>query len=290
MTLSIKNNATILNDRIELWFDSKDPVRQKMINQIPPTASVVTTFEFLDQLANRDHIYAFRNVWQNSNQFLTHSGFKLPDVSYALIDWSCPWLSGDILNSKIEYSQQYLQRIHDFYFSKSWETVSAVEDITLLSKPLTNETQSPLVENLQMPFINISTKNILEIGDHINFIHLNISPNTRTPLNILPLEFIWQSRNETNDFLLTIIRIMKNNQIILSREHILGYVFNATPLWKKEQYVRENYYLSIPHLTPGEYRINISVFNLSQNKYEDIRNSKNKTYNNLDVLTFTVKQ
>ncbi|MCB9772395.1 MAG: DUF2079 domain-containing protein [Candidatus Omnitrophica bacterium] len=291
MTMSFKSNLPILKNRIEHWFDSKDPIRQNMLSQIPPSASVVTTFEFLDQLANRDNIYAFRNVWQNSNQFLTHSGFKLPDVSYALIDWDCPWLLGDLFNSKKENSQQYLQRIHDFYFSRSWETISAVEEITLLSKTLTNEPKPPLVENLQTPFTNeILTKNILEIGDHINFINLNISHNPDTPLNILPLEFIWQSRKETDDFLLTIIRIVKDNRVILNKEHILGYAFNSTPLWKKEQYVRENYYLSIPRLTPGEYQINISVFNLSQKKYEDLRNSKNKTYNNLNVLTFTVKQ
>ena len=276
-------------NRTASWQDRLDPARQNMMKFIPKDASVVASFDFLSPLASRKNLFSLHNVWQNYEPFTGKTPFVLPnDLSHALIDWNCPWLWDDLLYSTKENSKNYLKRIHDLYFSRPWETIDAIEDITLLSTSKKNTNQR-LVENSQSFFPNSSKKFDINIGENLKLLDLQIRPIKVANKNVLPLELVWQSTAKTNDFLAIVLSIVKENEILITRRHVIGYTFNATPLWEESQYVKEHYNLLLPALERGEYILNISVFNISQKKLETIY-FNNQKFNNLNFLNFTLAE
>ncbi|MCB9772396.1 MAG: DUF2079 domain-containing protein [Candidatus Omnitrophica bacterium] len=276
-------------NKIALWEDRLDPARQNMLQRIPKDASVVASFNFLAQLTSRKDLFSLHNVWQNYEPFTGKTPFVVPnDLSYLLIDWNCPWLRDDLLYSTKENSNNYLKQIHALYFARSWETIDAIEDITLLSASQTNDGQR-LVENSQSFFSDSPKRFDISIGEHLKLLDLQILPINVANKSILPLELVWQSTAPINDLLAIHLSIVQKNQIRITRKHVIGYAFNATPLWEKNQYVKERYNLLLPALERGEYILNISIFNISKKKLETISFNNQKS-NNLNLLKFTLKE
>ncbi len=268
--LFVKGFLPEFEKRIERWTDRLDPVRQNFFDQIPKNASALASFDFLDRLANRKGLYSLHNVWLNHATFTGQSPFVLPPVSYALIDWHCPWLWKDLLNSERKLTFSYLSQIHNLYFTRPWQTVDAVEEITLLSTTVKSP-QAPLVENSRSPFPGInSAKSGIEIGTTAKLIHFEIKTPAAGRENILPMVFIWQSQKPTDDFLSVELKLSKDKKIILQKGHPVGYAFNANPSWTEGQYIKEYYNLLIPTLAPGEYTLNVSIFNINKRTFEQL--------------------
>ena len=88
--------------RINVHQDYLNQKRWELIDRVPPQAGVVATFEFLPALSLREGVYSFHKVFDDTFQDLqemkkselnVHERFSLPKgVSYALIDFSDPWL------------------------------------------------------------------------------------------------------------------------------------------------------------------------------------------------------
>ncbi len=274
-------------EKISYWDDRMDPTRRILINQIPPDAGVISTFDFLSHLANRQNVYSFKNIWQGHNIF-TNAPFIPPQAPYALIDWDCPWLWGDLLDAKEEQKRKYLMRLNEFYFSRPWQSGETIEEISLLSTVKPHDAESPLIENSNTPFSEDHLNEInMTIGNRIKLLYF--SAGRKMPGNrILPLEFVWQSIIPTKDFLAVKISILKNGKMIILRQHPIGYTFNANPLWEKGQFVRERYNLKLPTLTRGEYVINLSFYNLSQDRPEPI-DFKGQKMDSLNFLNFTIR-
>lgn len=253
------------NRRVADWADRMDPIRTAMINRIPPEEKLIASFDFLAPLANRKELYSFHSLWQNYQTFNNGKAFTLPDtVKVALIDWRCPWLWGDLLISRRVQSRQYLERINHFYFSYPWQVRQAVDDIILMERRGTSGL--PLVENL--PSDAIIREIDAKISNNLTLANLKAGALTN---GVLPLEFTWEATEEISDYLFVIIKIFKDDKLILLRKHPIGYTFNATPLWKKGQCVREYYYLLWPQqLKTDHYQIAISVENQNTKQLETL--------------------
>lgn len=281
-SLQIKKCFPQYQERLILLYDRLDPVRQRMFEKIPPQASVVASFDFLANLANRQQIFSFHNVWQNYATFTGKTPFILPaNLTHALIDWNCIWLWNDLLNSKNEQVVTYLKQINNFYFSHSWNSINAVEEITLLSIEKTDSEKFSLVENSQIPFAQDDAKPLaIEIANQIKLLDLKVVQPSPERNNILPFTFFWQSKTTTKDLIAIDIILLKDKKIIEQREHPIGYIFNTTALWKEGQYVKENYNLLLSStLKPGQYVLDIAFFNIKSHKYLPIVSNGQKSDN-----------
>lgn len=275
-------------NRISQWQIKPIPTHKSMIDQIPPNASLVTSFDFLSRLTQRHQIFSFQNVWENYSTFTKKTPFVLPkDLSYALIDWMCPWLWFDLLYPPTDnLFKNYLDNIHKFYFSRSWSTVAAIEEITIFSK--TKTSQPPLVENSKTPFQKTNSNfPSLEVNNSIRLVDLEVyTKKLVLQHSVLPFVFTWQSKESTSNFLGIVITLIKENTIIDQRLHPIGYAFNATPLWTKGQYIKENYnFLLSPSIKPGNYTLQIEIIDLKTGRLEPlIINEQKSNHFTLPIL------
>ena len=100
--LNLKDYAQDFKLRINVHQDSLNQKRWELIRSVPSQEGVVATFEFLAPLALRDGLYSFHKVFDDfyqapeqikKSELNLHERFVLPEgVSYALIDFSDPWL------------------------------------------------------------------------------------------------------------------------------------------------------------------------------------------------------
>lgn len=286
--LYTKNYLPNFEKEISPWEDRLDTVRKSMAKEVPSRASIVVNFDFLAPLANRAEIFSLHNVWQNYATFTGKTPFVLPDtLSYALVDWMCPWLWDAVFKSERPLSSnKYLQNLNKFYFSRSWHTVKAVEEITLLSTTNPGTNNSPLVENSLTPFLSASHDSHLDItiGNELKLISLSVKPQNSQD-HTLPLTFVWQAQAPIEDLLGAKIRFLQKDNIITEVLHPLGYAFNLTPLWKQGQYVKEHYniYLAQP-LTRGEYLLDIAIAGLQTGTKTVLINGKQTTSILIPVL------
>lgn len=287
----IQRFMPLFHRRVAAWQDRLDPARQKMLEQIPQNSSVVASFDFLAPLADRQEVFSLHNVWQNYATFTGKTPFALPqDLSYALIDWNCPWLWGDLLKAPRELSRQYLNRINAMYHGRRWQVVEMIEGLTLLSAAPGPGQQPPLVENSSVPFADVPGSLNIKMGESVSLVSLKVREDAPFSPDILPLEFVWRSLKKTEDYLAVMIYIMKDDTLVAQRAHPLGYAFNATPLWQKGHYLKERYNILLPGLAAGEYHIQISLFNLSRNSAVEKVYPNGTGLDRLTVLKFTRQQ
>jgi len=271
ITAETRNFLPDFRERMGFWQDSLDGARHNMVKQIPPDASIIASFDFLDKLVDRKELYSLHTLWRNNIPFTGRPFPTEKPIEFALIDWQSYWLWIDLKDSDQEKVNQYLKRLNEFYFSRQWGTVAAVQDTVLLSTVYGKATQPPLIENAQILFPGVTPAEFtLKVGEHLQLLSMEIPSLSVKAGDVLPFLFVWQSQKPTNDFIAIDLKILKNNRVIAKDRHALGYAFNATPLWKEGQYIKEYYNLLTPPFTPGEYTVNISFINLSNGNTETI--------------------
>ena len=114
-----------------MWVDPLDPVRQKMVELIPPQGSVVTNFEFLSHLSHGRDVYAFYNVWKDANYFSGQTPFILPKtVKYALINFKDPWLVADL---KYNHAAT-MAHMKKFFNANAWHRKASAGSIVLYER------------------------------------------------------------------------------------------------------------------------------------------------------------
>lgn len=276
-----------LKGRMAAWSDRLDPARWQMVSAVPPEASVVATFDFLDKLVNRQDLYPLYNVWKNSNVFTGRSPYRLPqNLSLALIDWECYWLWGLVRESNADRTKEILQRLSDFYFKGGWQVKNAVEEIVLLEKSETSRLPS-LVEVSRNPPPEAFSNPSIAIDNQFLLLHFAVNQQNSLSSATVPLTFLWKAEQDINDLYGMVIELKKEGKTIFHWRRHLGYAVYATPLWKKGDYIKEHYWLLWPPLSPGEYTFFISLVN------ERKQQAGRLTYQNqsgaaVSVMTFRI--
>lgn len=258
------NHLSEFRGRMASWPDRLDPVRWQMVDVIPPDASVMATFDFLDKFADRKDLYSFHNVWRNHNPFTGESPYRIPqNLSLALIDWECPWFWSDVLTQARSGRQDALRHASDFYFQGAWAVKEATEEITLLGKGAAGNLP-PLVEVSKDLPLNLPANPVLSVDNKFSLLDFTIGQKQGvTPRQKIPLTFLWKAQEDMDDLYSMVIELKKGKETVFRWHHHIGYGIYATPLWKKGEHVKERYWLLLPVIFPGEYTISVSLANMT---------------------------
>lgn len=261
---NISRHWPVLKGRMDAWTDRLDSVRWQMVNAVPPEASIIATFDFLDKLSHRKSLYSLHNVWRDINPFTAESPYRLPeDLSMALIDWGCYWMWGDIHDPA--QTRQVLERLSRFYFDHDWTVKDAVEDIVLFQKRR-GEGGLRLVDVRHNPFILAGENLSLTIDQKFQLINFSTDEEARVNTTTLPITMIWKAQGDVPDIYGLVIHLKKDGKTVFRWNHHIGYGVYPTALWKKEDYVKERYWIMLPSLQPGEYVFSVSAVNITQKK------------------------
>ncbi len=277
-----------LKSRMAGWQDRLDSARWQMVDTVPKDASVIATFDFLDKLANRTSLYSLHTLWINASPFRHRKSFDLPsDTRFALIDWECPWLWGDILDHDAERSRDMLRRLSDFYFQGNWRVRNAVEEIVLLEK---NEKDllPLLVDVFRNPTSELVSKPLSAINSQFLLLDFAIDEQSRLSNVTVPLTFLWRAEQNITDLYGMVIALVREGETVFRWYHHPGYGVYATPLWQEGEYIKEHYWIRLPSLSPGEYNFSISLFNLTKQRREELA-YQNQSGRAVSVMTFTVE-
>ncbi|MBF0593927.1 MAG: DUF2079 domain-containing protein [Candidatus Omnitrophica bacterium] len=118
-----------LISRFHFQRDVHDDLYDSMVQRVPPGASVVASFKFLNHLSNRDGLYAFYNVWLGKN-LLTGRTYVLPDtVQYALVDLADPWLAADY-----RLDPENVDKRVQAFMADGWQVRSRSQDTYLMQR------------------------------------------------------------------------------------------------------------------------------------------------------------
>lgn len=268
--------AKELVKKVSQWKDENDQVRWALIKQIPAQASVTSTFQFLSHLANRDNVYPLRNIWNSNNIFKSHSPFVVPQTDYALIDWNCDWLWGEVIAPADKESHQRLNRLKEFYFNNNWQVKAAAGEITLLERNSTSlKKQKPLhlVEVQKSPFQPLADKiKSFSVNHKFQLLNSELTQNTFKNFSqpLTTLTFYWTTKTKLPDYYRITIALLSDGIPLRIWHHPIGYAVYPTRLWEPGDYIKENYWIDLASLEPGKYSIVVEIKNLTQNKWEDI--------------------
>ena len=287
--LNTINHLSEFSGRMASWPDRLDPVRWQMVNVIPPDASVMATFDFLDKLADRKDLYSFHNVWRNHNPFTGESPYRIPqNLSLALIDWECPWFWADVLSQARGGRQDALRHASDFYFQGAWAVKEATEEITLLGKWASGNLP-PLVEVSKDSPLDLPVSPVLSVDNKFSLLDFTVGQKLGVTLRKkIPLTFLWKAQEDMDDLYSMVIELQKGKEAVFRWYRHPGYGVYATPLWGKGEYIKEHYWLLLPSLSPGEYAFSISLVNMTKQQGAELT-YQNQSGGAVSIMTFQVK-
>ena len=127
-------------DRIDLYRDGRQYVRQSFVDAIPKDAGVIATFDYLAPLSLRRDLYSFHKIYdeyyQNAqkiqqSELNTAQSFTLPPgVHYALLDLNDTWLQ---LTRKLNPKKTEWW-VKTFLQNNNWKVVRRYKNLILLQR------------------------------------------------------------------------------------------------------------------------------------------------------------
>lgn len=224
-----------------------DEYKENLLKAIPADASIMTTFEFLPYLANREHLYSFHHLY-NGFYTLSDLPYRLPeDTEYALIDFN------DQLTLDSFYRPDHFKNIQAFSPLERWGAQNVEESICLLQKNTASRVRLFNVLS-EMPTYMHNTSLIIDhaiklLGYDCQFIGDQE----------IHLTLFWQSlstmEKETNIF----IDFLDSAGHLIER-HLqpICYRIFPTQAWQPQQLIRDDHYVILPR----DFKENISSVRL----------------------------
>ncbi len=246
-------NLNIMKSMIFIHDDRFKLARRDLVKTIPKDAPVIGSFDFLSRLSQRKNLYAFFKIYHYS---FGPEMFSLPaPQSYAAIDFMDPWL----LNYLQTRPRSTGKDIHHFFQNENWDVVKAYDDLVLFKKTGT-PCRNCLLEFPTESLSQFDTSPII-IDDTIELHNFpNHTLEERPGLNPLPLTFFWSASKDVDKLYIMRIAIKQRGQIIAHQDHFIGYAIFPTVLWKKDNQIKENYWLWFSGLSKGEYTLEFMIF------------------------------
>ncbi|OGW97360.1 MAG: hypothetical protein A2Z81_08995 [Omnitrophica WOR_2 bacterium GWA2_45_18] len=257
-----------------LLGDRLNPIRWQMINHIPKDAGVVSTFNLLDPLSQRENLYALYNVWLDANLFTGRSPFQVPEeVAYALIDFNDPWLHSAVLTNPSLTSE----RLRKFLLDPAWSVHNAIEDVVLFRKGVPGGLQLVEVNANSVP----QERGIhLTVDDRIELLSLKISQEMLSQKEVLPVTFYLKAKVDVGNRYRMRLVLTKENRIYYKKDRDIGYLLFPTSVWKKDDMVKEYYAYWLPGLGAGEYNVELLFFNMTKGTFASLRSVEDPRISN----------
>ena len=249
--------------------DSRDDMRQHMADLIPPDASVVTSFRFLDKLSSRRHIYSLHYIFLG-REMITQIKYATPEkMEYALLDYSEPWLFQQLQANKntrimqeifLDPERKYgVEKVIDgFVLLKEGE-----EDLSPLFEVLDNPPEEPPKTVLRKPFQVPWKKDTPPL--ELALMGTDNEIIKTDEFEQLQITSYWQCDEPGPLTIYLGIELMADRPgrgplILTRRSYPLCYEIHPTKLWEKNELVKSKHYIALPpRIEPGKYKIRFQV-------------------------------
>lgn len=260
--LNVLNYKRALADRLSWIVDPMDPVRARMIQEVPTDEGVIATLSFLASLSQRSDVYAYLNIVRNIDG-LRWLPFTLPEkVTYALLDLEDSWT----IDETFVDPQTVFPRIQKFFSEHDWRVLDATENIVLLQK---KGSGPKLLERFAPAALNDTAQGntpVIRIDEKFRLLHFEMGQATLFPQasNTLPMTFWWQADEDITDNYKLVITVKGEAGTIGDRLKRIGYSIYPTMTWKAADTLKENYWMRLPQLPPGQYSLYLTFINATR--------------------------
>lgn len=245
-------------------FENEKNINQTMIDKIPPDASIVTTYNFLSSLSNREKIYSLYYAFLGKKQFSNQDYILPDDINYYLINFS------DLITYQLQiennelYDEQYKtgdNRLREYL--KNYGIIKITNNIALFKKNYQSDKKLLKIFNKKnfTPDDKFISKQI-NLDNKILFLGYNSSIDNNS--SKLHCSFFWQIIQSLNENYQLQLEIIDNsNKIVWQKIYPLGYGIYPTSEWKKNEIIQINYWFLIPEkFSDNKYNLQINLINI----------------------------
>lgn len=247
-------------------------LKNNFINQVPATASVVSTYDFLTKLSGRSEVYSLHYVFKGTKQYSSEE-YKLPDnVNYALIDFN------DFLVYQSQYSSQkevYAtgdDRVRNILQTRNFGLVKITDNYTLWQKDYPSSLKLyEILNNID----EIENNLALNLNNQIKVLGYS-SPQIKKEEDLSTFNFslYWQSLQPMEkNYQLQLEYLDQEGKSIYQKIYPLAYGLYPTSQWQNNEIVKTNQLFYLPKKLTGQ--INSVRFSLIDLKdYLDLNQIK----------------
>ncbi len=255
---SLNNSQADIKARMNIRKDPLNGFRWEAVKAIPERSAVIASFDFLAELSGRKNLYAFYKVYDDRFQN-SAKPFMVPEkVSYALIDFKDGWL----LNDFYDEPEITAARIQKFFFSGAWSVEKAAEDIVLFKR---EGEGTKLVEVSTLDKADLSAA-LMTVDHKFSLMSFKMDAESSRGGSLLPLTFLWQSHEDIKQRYELVLFLKKDGKLYMERRHPIGYLIYPTLTWKKDETIKERFWLYVPELDQGQYILEIGFVDRSNNR------------------------
>ncbi|MFH1867872.1 MAG: DUF2079 domain-containing protein [Candidatus Omnitrophota bacterium] len=226
--------------------------KNRLVEMIPPGASVMSTFKFLPKLANRFDLYSLHLVTTGFRMYTNVRYQPPPNLEYAIVDFADPLLHGSF------FPEDAPRNMRNFLKDGDWRVFDGFDENILFKKSypggsrLYEESDAPEIENI----INAN------IGNNIIFIGYDVLRNNTSCDGMLPVIFYWRPGAKPSRSVGFIMEFLdKDNNIKFAKDYTLGYtIYPPTELPKEKTTGINRFILIPPGIKSGLYDIRIRFY------------------------------
>jgi len=244
-----------LPEGIQLWrVTQEDRVRQTLVDEVPPAASVATTFEFGPKLSMRPQLFLFYHLYASSRKlgFAQHIPIMQEMAEYVLIDFN------DWLTFYDFYTPGGYKSIFNYLTEGKWRLVTTVNSLALYKK--SDHSDLGVVSNVtgsEYPRL----KNIPNIPE-LKFAGVKLNKNKVLNEPVISLEVNLKCDESLRDNMLLAARFTSHTDRSkgFQQFYFAPYRIYPTSLWRPGDIVRQKCNLMVPEDIPGgEYDLILSL-------------------------------
>ncbi len=253
-------------------------IRNYFLNQIPPGAPVLSSYEFFPNLSSRQKLYPLHYVYLGKKQF-GQGDYALPeDTQYLLIDFA-DIISFDFQFKKQPGYQKYLasapDRLREILTQKNFGLVEMIDTLALFKKNYLAEKNFSEIRSSPYP---PNHPEEINLDNQIKFLGFDKETLTKkidnTNLTISNYNFSWQALDQpTSDYQIKITAFDQANRPLGSKYYPLAYGIYPASRWRRGEIVQTNYWFWLPS---GTQKIKISLVKLEGGiELDDLRQAIN---------------
>lgn len=240
---------------IDTWkFTEEDRARQIMADTIPPTAPVVSTFEFAPKLSLRPRLFYFYHIYSSPRK----PGFKphIPDIQkdgkYALIDFN------DWLTFYDFFTPTGDQVIYQFLREGNWGVAESVNNLALFKKNYKSRFQ--IVGKVKNPGIEYPINR--EVISGVRLLGFNLNQVHWEGMLLLDFScYMEVTRHFPVGFLLNPRFVLNNDPSISFQQPMFApYRILPSSRWRPGEIYLQRCRILVPSdLPPGDYGLSLGL-------------------------------
>lgn len=234
----------------------EDSAKMQAVSMVPKKASVITTFDFLPKMGQRNNIYTFYVFWRGWQNFP-------PQVEYALIDFNDYFIEKDYNFAATNVSRV----LSEYTMGKDWGLLYAKGDVALLKRGFgsTERLLTPL--NALNPAL--SNTSFIRLDDSMELSDFTATRSEND--NTIHLVFYWKTLRPTPAVYGVYFFVSDGMREVAFCRHSVCYRF-YTPLLPQNVILKEDYWLLLPDgLAQGQYILSMAFVNLTTRKPASIK-------------------